>query len=92
MTRVQFPGGAEKVFFSPRHCVQIGNMDRLAFYLMVPGALSPERKRMSCEADHSPPSTGDVKDVWSYISTAKYVFILWCLIKHKIRLHGVARR
>jgi hypothetical protein len=43
----------------------------------VPGALSLGIKRPGREADHSPPSSSEVKNVWSYTSTPP------------IRLHGV---
>jgi hypothetical protein len=36
---------------------------------------------MGCEADHPPAPTAKVKDMWSYISTPPYDFILCCLIK-----------
>jgi tRNA U34 5-methylaminomethyl-2-thiouridine-forming methyltransferase MnmC len=42
-----------------------------------PGALSLGVKRLSREADHSPPSSAEVKNVWTCISTPS------------IRLHGV---
>jgi hypothetical protein len=35
----------------------------------VPGALSLGIKRPGCEADHSPPSSAELKNSWSYIST-----------------------
>jgi hypothetical protein len=35
----------------------------------VSGALSLEEKWPGCEADHSPPPSAEVKNVWSYIST-----------------------
>jgi hypothetical protein len=41
------------------------------------GALSPGVKRLEREADHSPPSSAEVKKAWSYTSTPP------------IRLHGV---
>jgi hypothetical protein len=43
----------------------------------VPGTLSLRVKRQGREADHSPPSSAEVKNVWSYTSTPP------------IRLHGV---
>jgi hypothetical protein len=43
----------------------------------VPGALSLGVKRPECEADHSPPSSAEVKNVRSYTSTPP------------ISLHGV---
>jgi hypothetical protein len=36
----------------------------------VPRALSLGVKQLEREADHSPPSSAEVKDVWSYISTS----------------------
>jgi len=34
----------------------------------VPGALSLEVKRQGCEDDHTPQSSAEVKNVWSYAS------------------------
>jgi hypothetical protein len=41
----------------------------------VPGALSLEVKQPGREADHSPPSSGEVKNAWSYTSTTQYVLM-----------------
>jgi hypothetical protein len=41
----------------------------------VPGALSPEVKRPGREADHSPLSSADIKNSWSYTSTSLYVLM-----------------
>jgi len=35
----------------------------------VPGVISLGVKKLGCEADHSPPPSAEVKNVWSYIST-----------------------
>jgi hypothetical protein len=56
--------------------------DELATFLnfpfqWVPDALSLRVKWLGCEADHSPPSSAEVNNVWSYTSTPP------------IRLHGV---
>jgi hypothetical protein len=45
-----------------------------AFFLEVKG---PER-----EADHSPPSSVEVKNMWSYTASLPYAFRAWCLVKH----------
>jgi hypothetical protein len=37
----------------------------------------PER-----EADHSPPSNGEVQTTWIYTSTHTYVFMAYCLVKY----------
>jgi hypothetical protein len=41
----------------------------------VPGARTPEIKRLGRVADHSPPSTAEVKNACSYAYTPPYVFI-----------------
>jgi hypothetical protein len=45
----------------------------------VSGALSLRVKRPGREADHSPPSSAEVKNAWSYTSTPQYAFI----VKHR---------
>jgi len=40
------------------------------------------------EGDHSPLSSAEVKNTWSYIVTPPHVLML-CLIKHRIHLRGV---
>jgi hypothetical protein len=40
-------------------------------------------KRPEREADHSPPSSTEIKNVWSYTFTPEYAFMAWCLVKHK---------
>jgi hypothetical protein len=42
-----------------------------------------EEKRPGREADRSPPSSAEVKKLWSYTSTPPYVLIAWCLIKDR---------
>jgi hypothetical protein len=39
-------------------------------------------KRLGREANHTPPSSAEVKNAWSYTSTPPYVFMEWCLVKH----------
>jgi hypothetical protein len=41
----------------------------------VPGALSPEVRRPGREADHSPPTSVEVKNTWIYTSTPPYAFM-----------------
>jgi len=38
-------------------------------------SLGPEVKRSGREADHSPPSSAEVKNAWSYTATPQYVFM-----------------
>jgi hypothetical protein len=49
----------------------------------VPGVVSPGVKRLEHGADHSPPSSAEVKNTWHYTSTPHYVFMEWCLVKHR---------
>jgi hypothetical protein len=37
-------------------------------------------KRPGCEADHSSPTSAEVKKMWIYISTPPYAFMAYCLI------------
>jgi hypothetical protein len=49
----------------------------------VAGALSLGVKWPGREADHSPPSSAEIKNAWSYTSTPQYVFMAWYLVKHR---------
>jgi hypothetical protein len=51
--------------------------------LWAPGALTLEVKRPGREADHSPPSSAEVKNAWVYTTTPPYFFKAWCLVKHR---------
>jgi hypothetical protein len=55
----------------------------------VPDALSLNIKRSGVKLTHSPPCSAEVKNVWSYTSIPLYVFMEWCIIEHRIYLHGV---
>jgi hypothetical protein len=68
---------AEAGNFPFHHCVQNGSGAQPASYPMGNRAISLGLKRPGHEADHSPPSSADVKNAWSYTSTPS------------IRLHGV---
>jgi hypothetical protein len=48
-------------------------------------APSSETKWFQHEADHSPPTSGEVKNAWSYTSTQPFSFMAWCLLKHRDR-------
>jgi hypothetical protein len=66
----------------------------------VPGTFSLRVKRPDREADHSHLPSAEVKNAWSYTSTLQYVFMAWCLVKHrdnftfsftfKFQLHSVS--
>jgi hypothetical protein len=47
----------------------------------IPGDLFLGVKRPGRESDHSPPSSAEVKNTWSYTSASQYVFMAWCSVK-----------
>jgi hypothetical protein len=49
-------------------------------------------KQLEHEADHLPPFSAEVTNAWSYTSTPSYAFIVWCLFKYRIHLHGMVLR
>jgi hypothetical protein len=75
-SRVRFPTGDGN--FSLQYRVQ--TQPRIQW---VPGALSLGVKRPGREAHQLPPSSSEFKNAWSYISTSQYVFLAWCLVKHR---------
>jgi hypothetical protein len=50
---------------------------------LVSGALSLRVKQPGHEANLSPPSSAEFKNARSYTFTPQYVFMAWCLIKHR---------
>jgi len=48
----------------------------------------PRVKRPEREADHSSAYSTEDKKPWVYASTSPYVFMVWCLIKQMVGLHG----
>jgi hypothetical protein len=48
------------------------------------GALFLEVKRPGLEADHSHPSSAEVKNAWSYNSTPQYTFMALCSVKAQL--------
>jgi hypothetical protein len=49
----------------------------------VPRALSLGVKWLGRGAEHLPPSSAEVKYTCSHTSTSQYVFMAWCLVKHR---------
>jgi len=49
----------------------------------VPRDFCRRIKRPDRQADHSPPSSAEIKNAWSYNSTDPYVFLAWCLVKYR---------
>jgi hypothetical protein len=74
-TRCSIPGGDWEVFSSP---------PRPASYPMGTRGLSLGVKRPGREFDHSSPSSAEVKNARHCTSTLQYIFMAWCLGKHRI--------
>jgi hypothetical protein len=53
----------------------------------APGALSLGVKRPEREAEHSLPSSAEVKNMWSYTSTTQYAFMAWCSVTAQEHLY-----
>jgi hypothetical protein len=49
----------------------------------VCGSFSLGIIRPGCEADHSPPSSAEVKNAWSYTSTPPMRLMTWCSVKKR---------
>jgi hypothetical protein len=57
--------------------------DRLLGLIHSPIKLVPGVKRPERESGHIPPSVAEVEDTWGHTSTHPYVFLAWCLVKHR---------
>jgi hypothetical protein len=60
-----------------------------ASYPMNTEGYFPGVERPGFEADHSSSSSAEFKNAWSYTSTFPCVYMAWCLVKHRQRLHGI---
>jgi hypothetical protein len=69
---VRVPIGSR--IFSSLRCPDLGSTQLPIQW--VPGALSPGVKRPRREADHSPPTSAEVKKMWIYTSTPSYAFMV----------------
>jgi len=63
------------------HSVQTGSGARPTSYPMGSGSLTSGVKTPG--NNHSPPSSIEIKTAKSYASTPQYVFMAWCLVKHR---------
>jgi hypothetical protein len=69
--------GAGIILFATRSSPVLGATQSTAQCLL--DAFSPEVKWPDYEADHSHPSSADVKKPRSNASTPPYIFMSWCL-------------
>jgi hypothetical protein len=77
--RASFAGSSREFFSSPQSPDQLGPTQPPIQRLL--GV-----KQSGCEADHSPPSSAEVKNAWKYTSTLPYVLMAWCLLKLRDKL------
>jgi hypothetical protein len=82
---VRVPAGAGN--FSLHHRVQIGSGAQPVSYPMGTGALSLGLKRPGREADHSPTSSAEIKNAWSYTALPQHAFVTWCSVKAQEQLY-----
>jgi len=62
---------SKRFFSSPKHPGAPA-----IFCLTVSGGLFPKEKRLGHAADHSSPSSSEVKNVWSSVSTPPIAFMM----------------
>jgi hypothetical protein len=62
--------------FSLLHVVHIGSEAHRPSYPVGNGGYIPEVKRQGREADHSSPTSAEVKKPSTYISTPPYIFMM----------------
>jgi hypothetical protein len=71
----RFPAGAGKFLFTTVFRTALESTQPPIQW--VRGALSLGVKWQGREADHSPPSSAEVKNAWSHTFTPQYVFMAW---------------
>jgi hypothetical protein len=76
---VRFPAGARG--FPLLNSVQIGSGARPVSY--PTGTVSSFLGGKAAKADHSSPSSVEIKEWWSYAAALPYVFTAWCLMKRR---------
>jgi len=65
------------------HRIQTSCGAHPASYPLVTRVLTPGVKRSGREAHRSPESSVEDKNAGSYISAPQYIFMAWCLVKHR---------
>jgi hypothetical protein len=83
-----FPSGVG-VFSSSPPRPDRGPPSLLSIWYLGGRGLSPRVKQPDFETDRLPPYIAQVNNTWNYNSTPPYFFMVLCLIKHRIRLHGM---
>jgi len=87
MSRVQFLAGAGAFFSAPSHPDWFqGPSSHLTneYWRVLPWGYSS----WGCEADHSSPSSAELKNAWIYTPTPPNVFRVWYLAQYTSSRHG----
>jgi hypothetical protein len=79
MIEVSIPGRGWEFFF--HHRVQTSYEAHPTSYPMGTRGFSLGVKRLGRETDHSPPSSAEVENAWSYTSAPQYAAIARCSVK-----------
>jgi hypothetical protein len=79
--RGSIPSRGREVFL--RHRVQNGSGTHPTSSQTGTRGSSPKIEQAGREADHSPPSSTEIKKAWSYTTTPSYIFMALCLVKHR---------
>jgi hypothetical protein len=78
--------GSEEFFlFSTASRLALGSTRPRIKWVLVVVSLGIKRPRR--EADHSPPSIAEIKNVRSYSSIPQYVFMAWYVVSHRYNLN-----
>jgi hypothetical protein len=77
------PGRDRDSLSSPPHLDRLWRPTHLPILWVRGGGLFSGVGWLGREAEHSAPSGAEVKNAWSYTSTPQYVFMVWCLVKHR---------
>jgi hypothetical protein len=80
-SRVRFLTGAGN--FSLHHRIQNGSGAHPASYPMGIRGSVPGSKAIGRKADHSPPSSAEVKECVELSPLPQYAFMAWCLVNHR---------
>jgi hypothetical protein len=80
------PGFDSRYDFSLRYDVQTGSAAHTASYPMCTGVIFSGIKRPGSDANHSSPSSAEVKNSCSYTSIPPYTCMARCFLKHSRQL------
>jgi hypothetical protein len=78
---VNFTAGAKDIYFSTTSRPALRPTQFSSQWVLEPVLLGT--KQLWCEADNSSSFSPEVKNICSTVPVPPYVFMVWCLIKHR---------